>query len=83
MKIDMPGLGGSLGECVICGKPFLKEILCGENIALLTLASVNAGQTVAHTHIHLIPRYRFDVFDPTGGVRGVIPARRRYDDQKK
>lgn len=34
-----------------------------------------AGQTVAHTHIHVIPRYTGDVEDPRGGVRAVIPAR--------
>lgn len=37
-----------------------------------------AGQTVPHLHIHLIPRYNGDVFDPTGGVRGVIPSKQSY-----
>jgi diadenosine tetraphosphate (Ap4A) HIT family hydrolase len=37
-----------------------------------------AGQTVAHLHIHLIPRYRGDVADPRGGVRWVLPARADY-----
>lgn len=37
-----------------------------------------AGQTVKHLHIHLIPRYKGDVFDPTGGVRGVIPSKQSY-----
>ncbi|MBP7868415.1 MAG: HIT family protein [Acidobacteria bacterium] len=37
-----------------------------------------AGQTVPHLHVHLIPRYRGDVDDPTGGVRFVIPARGNY-----
>jgi diadenosine tetraphosphate (Ap4A) HIT family hydrolase len=36
-----------------------------------------AGQTVFHLHIHLIPRYLGDIENPRGGVRGVIPARRR------
>lgn len=38
-----------------------------------------AGQTVMHVHIHVIPRYQGDVDDPRGGVRGVIPARQKYD----
>jgi diadenosine tetraphosphate (Ap4A) HIT family hydrolase len=37
-----------------------------------------AGQSVPHTHIHLIPRYEGDVEDPRGGVRNVIPKNRTY-----
>jgi len=37
-----------------------------------------AGQTVFHVHVHLIPRYRGDVAQPRGGVRGVIPAKQSY-----
>lgn len=37
-----------------------------------------AGQTVFHVHLHLIPRYKGDVANPRGGVRGVIPARQSY-----
>jgi diadenosine tetraphosphate (Ap4A) HIT family hydrolase len=41
-------------------------------------AGAAAGQTIAHVHIHLIPRYFGDVEDPTGGVRGVIPWKSKY-----
>jgi diadenosine tetraphosphate (Ap4A) HIT family hydrolase len=37
-----------------------------------------AGQTIMHTHIHLIPRYKGDLPDPRGGIRGVIPTKRTY-----
>jgi diadenosine tetraphosphate (Ap4A) HIT family hydrolase len=37
-----------------------------------------AGQTVPHVHIHLIPRYKGDVEEPRGGVRGVIPEKKDY-----
>lgn len=37
-----------------------------------------AGQTVKHVHIHLIPRYKGDVENPRGGVRGVIPSKQNY-----
>ena len=36
------------------------------------------GQTVSHVHIHLIPRYKGDMDDPKGGVRGVIPSKQKY-----
>lgn len=37
-----------------------------------------AGQTVAHVHLHVIPRYEGDVPDPRGGIRWVIPDRAPY-----
>ncbi len=37
-----------------------------------------AGQTVPHLHIHLIPRYKSDQPDPRGGVRWVIPEKAKY-----
>lgn len=37
-----------------------------------------AGQTVKHLHVHIIPRYKGDVTDPRGGVRGVIPEKQKY-----
>lgn len=57
----------------ILGKDPLVEgfnlgVNCGES----------AGQTVFHTHIHLIPRKKNDTPHPRGGVRGVIPDRMNY-----
>ena len=37
-----------------------------------------AGQTVAHLHIHLIPRHADDSPDPRGGVRWVLPEKAKY-----
>lgn len=39
-----------------------------------------AGQTIAHAHIHVIPRRPGDVDDPRGGVRHVRPDRAAYWD---
>jgi ATP adenylyltransferase len=38
----------------------------------------DAGQTVLHMHVHLIPRRHGDVTNPRGGVRGVIPDKQDY-----
>lgn len=37
-----------------------------------------AGQTVPHLHVHVIPRRAGDVPDPRGGVRHVIPSKGNY-----
>ena len=33
----------------------------------------DAGQTVMHCHVHLIPRYHGDVPNPRGGIRKMLP----------
>lgn len=43
-----------------------------------TNAGLDAGQTVMHAHMHVIPRRQGDTPHPRGGVRGVIPARMAY-----
>ena len=38
----------------------------------------DAGQTVFHFHIHIIPRRAGDTENPRGGIRGVIPHKQNY-----
>lgn len=42
----------------------------------------DAGQTIFHTHIHLIPRRKNDVPQPIGGVRNIIPGKGDYNVSK-
>ena len=37
-----------------------------------------AGQTIDHAHLHLIPRYKGDIADPRGGIRWIIPDKAPY-----
>ena len=42
-------------------------------------AGIEAGQSIMHCHIHLIPRRKDDVENPQGGVRSVIPKKQHYN----
>jgi histidine triad (HIT) family protein len=37
-----------------------------------------AGRSIDHLHVILLPRYRGDVENPRGGIRNVIPSRASY-----
>jgi diadenosine tetraphosphate (Ap4A) HIT family hydrolase len=53
-----------------------KDMPAGYNIGINVGEA--AGQTVAHAHLHVIPRHQGDVPDPRGGIRWVIPAKAKY-----
>ena len=36
-----------------------------------------AGRTIPHLHMHLIPRYKGDVENPSGGIRNMLPDERK------
>ena len=42
-----------------------------------------AGQTVFHAHVHLIPRRKYDVENPRGGIRHLIPNKGNYEVNSK
>jgi diadenosine tetraphosphate (Ap4A) HIT family hydrolase len=62
--------------------PVAKQVIDAQHAPPAYNVGVNvgsaAGQTVAHVHVHLIPRFPGDVPDPRGGVRWVVPSRAAY-----
>ena len=67
-----------LNELLIEAKNFVQEKFSPDGFNVGINCGETAGQTVMHLHIHLIPRYKNDVDDPRGGVRGVIPSKQKY-----
>ncbi|MCK9278744.1 MAG: HIT family protein, partial [Methanoculleus sp.] len=59
-------------------KAFLDERFHPDGYNVGVNVGTAAGQTVMHLHVHVIPRYAGDMADPRGGVRGVIPEKRKY-----
>ena len=39
---------------------------------------IDAGQTIEHAHVHVIPRRKGDVPDPRGGIRWIIEDKAKY-----
>lgn len=69
----------SLGDALQVSLLFLTEHLSNfkdYNVGINN--GSNAGQTINHLHIHIIPRTKGDVPNPLGGVRGVIPTKKEY-----
>jgi diadenosine tetraphosphate (Ap4A) HIT family hydrolase len=71
---DKEGLWQLVDEC----KKFLDEQFKPDGYNVGINCGHAAGQTVMHLHVHLIPRYKGDIENPRGGVRGVIPEKRIY-----
>lgn len=59
-----------------CEIDALDNSVTGYNIGINS--GEDAGQTIFHCHVHLIPRRSGDMDNPRGGVRGVIPEKRIY-----
>ena len=68
----MQSMLGAQREQILAADPTVTGFNVGIN------AGAEAGQTIFHVHVHLIPRRKGDVADPRGGVRGVIPDRQKY-----
>lgn len=38
MRVDYPGIGGSLGQCVLCGESFALEVITGKSVPVIDVA---------------------------------------------
>ena len=56
---------------VVCDLLRGTQAIDGFNIG--TNAGKAAGQTIFHTHIHIIPRTHGDLPNPEGGIRNMMP----------
>ena len=54
----------------------LDDTITGFNIGMNI--GEDAGQTIFHCHVHIIPRRKGDILNPRGGIRGVIPDKQNY-----
>lgn len=59
-------------------KSIIQELYNPDGFNIGININQEAGQTVHHCHIHIIPRYKNDVPNPRGGIRGVIPSKKEY-----
>jgi len=73
-KEEIAGLQALVAEA----QKLLREKLSPDGFNVGINCGEAAGQTVPHMHIHVIPRYKGDMDDPRGGVRGVIPSKQKY-----
>lgn len=68
----------AIDELLFQGKQLLDETYSPDGYNVGINCGEVAGQTIFHVHVHLIPRYKGDMEDPRGGVRGVIPGKMKY-----
>jgi diadenosine tetraphosphate (Ap4A) HIT family hydrolase/5-methylcytosine-specific restriction endonuclease McrA len=69
----------ALNQLILFAKEYTHQkdaLIDGFNIGLN--CGEAAGQTVMHTHMHLIPRREGDLHNPRGGIRNVIPGKGAY-----
>jgi len=59
-------------------RTILKETFNPDGFNIDINDGASAGQTMPHTHIHLIPRYKGDIEDPRGGIRWIFREKAKY-----
>ena len=73
-----PGEQSELWEMVGKVRTLLIEQFGVDSLNIGLNDGLAAGQTVAHAHVHVIPRRQGDVPDPRGGIRWIIADKAKY-----
>lgn len=73
----MPGIGGSLGQCALCGNNFVMEIILGKKVASF---SVRGVEQTLFAHDKCLKEY--DGKDATD-LPPESPLRQAYEEAKK
>jgi len=73
-----PEENAAFHELTLHAKKHLDEKYSPDAYNIGSNNGLEAGQSVFHLHIHIIPRYDGDVENPKGGVRWVIPKNSQY-----
>ncbi|MDC0362846.1 HIT family protein [Halioglobus sp.] len=65
-------------QMIVSVKRFIEKKYSPDGYNIGMNCGESAGQTIPHAHIHVIPRYKGDMSNPSGGIRGVIPSKQMY-----
>jgi diadenosine tetraphosphate (Ap4A) HIT family hydrolase len=68
----------SLFDLLQTSKQFIDDLHSPDSYNIGINDGPDAGQTINHLHMHLIPRYQNDVKDPRGGIRWIMPDKADY-----
>jgi diadenosine tetraphosphate (Ap4A) HIT family hydrolase len=67
-----------LHEMIDFVKNKIDELYAPDGYNIGMNCGISAGQTIMHFHCHVIPRYKGDMKDPSGGIRHCIEGRGYY-----
>jgi hypothetical protein len=75
LRYSIPGVGGSLGACAVCGDTFLHEILMGKNVDMLGINGIDKDLPV---HTKCAEQVR-NLQGPWAEIRDKFPKGPMYD----
>ena len=80
MIAGMPGIGGSLGECQVCGKSFMTDILLGKSVMTGRIPGMNCDVAVHSECAKMLDGEPWDKL-PDGPIRRAFEAQIVAEDE--